>query len=171
MLRLRNGELVRKRVLLGAAASTVVVVCLGGYAAFAAGSSVPATATDAVITTTASNNLTVAGATLTTIESLTLPAGAWVVQATQTAVNFNATDFFRCVILAGTTGVNGHTASVGGSIPTSTLSELGGVTLKAPTTITVQCSHDANAGAAPYVDGGATLSAHKTSHLVRYTTP
>jgi hypothetical protein len=140
---------------------------------------VPSTAKDAVIHTTAAKSLSTTGGAETTIISVILPAGSWVISATVTLVNFGPSDYTRCQIVAGTTQIGAATTMVGnptltgaqGSAPfVATLSTMGAFKTSAvATTVNVNCSHDHSTpppNGPGYVDPLATLHAQKSASLV-----
>ena len=100
----------------------------------------------------------------TTINSLFLPAGTYLMTFTATVVNFTeTTDFFRCslyesgVIVAGNTVLLGPTV---GSVATMTVQAVVTLTFGGTTAVGSTCLHDAllpSSGA--YLDPGATLTA------------
>ena len=143
-------------------------------------SSVTSTTSDAVIKTTASTNLSSFGGVQTVVESLKLPKGSWVLHADNTIVNYGPSDYARCTLFSGATNSTAHAAMVGDGAQSgnqgpgttvATLSETDSVTLTSGTVVSVQCEHDISNGAVPYVDGDATLWAHRATSLVQQTTP
>jgi hypothetical protein len=109
-------------------------------------------------------NLSPEGKVNTTITSLSLPAGNWVIHADDTVVNFGAEDFLRCQIEVGGV-VAGHTATAGNTNTVSTISGTVSVKLTKAETAKNTCSHDKASGSMSYVDGGADMWAHKASSL------
>jgi hypothetical protein len=131
--------------------------------------------------TTANTNLSTAGGVYSVVESLPLPAGKWVVHADNTMVNFGPSDYTRCQLFSGATGLpGGHAAMVGdpqlfGSqgpgAYVATVSETDGVVLTAPGTVSLECGHDNPNGSTPYIDAGAVLWAHHAASLAQLSTP
>ena len=145
-----------------------------------AATSIGSRTSDALIKTTSSTNLSSTGGVYTVIETLTLPPGKWVLQADNTMVNFGPSDYTRCVLFSGSTGLNGHASMVGDpnasgaqgpGVYVATLSETSSVKLSATTKVGVQCGHDNTNGSTPYIDSDATLWAHRAKSLVQLTTP
>ena len=120
-------------------------------------------------------NISTTGGTETSIMTLQLPAGKWVLHADQTMVNFGPSDFGGCSIGDTTNNnLNTHRTMVGdpnasgaqGPASFATvLSETAAVSLSAPTTVTVLCEHDKSNGATPYIDSNADLWAHLSAKL------
>jgi hypothetical protein len=151
------------------------VLALGGSAtgiAYASGASV--TTTDAVVTTTASTFLSASGSVNSTVSSLNLPAGNWVIHTDDTAVGLNQIpDVVRCGIqISGASDFHATEVGNASSYPlAATVSATLGIKLAAPATVTNLCSHDNNTGGTYYIDPGAVMSAHKTTSLKVATTP
>ena len=140
-------------------------------------SAVNASTSDALITTSASTNVSIVP---TMVESMKLPKGTWVLHADSTVVNFGPSDFARCTIFSGGGAVNAHATMVGiqgetGSQGPGTiladLSETGSVTLTSGTVIALECSHDDGNGSTPYIDTGSVLWAHRGTSVVSTSTP
>lgn len=149
---------------------------LGGGIAYATSSTPTASKTDTIVTTTTNVHLSATGGVLTTIATLNLPPGAFVLHASGNLVNFAPSDFTRCQIFVAGTRVAavstlvGNPGLSGAAGPAGLLSPFamtGGAVN--PTTSTVlaalRCSHDRTNGATPYVDANASLWAHKTTGL------
>jgi len=121
-------------------------------------------------------NLSATGGVSTPIMTLKLPAGKWVLHADQTMVNFGPSDYAGCEIGdTANSDLNAHNNIVGdpnatgaqGPAPfVDTLSETAAVSLSAPTTVTITCSHQNTNGATPYINSNADLWAHRSSNLV-----
>ncbi len=138
-------------------------------------SGVPSSATDAFAKKTSGNtNMSASGGVHTTVLSLTLPAGSWVLHGDETVVNFGASDYARCGIVSGGTSLDTHATMVGqpgisGSWGpasfVSTVSETDAVVLTKATTVGIYCEHDHTNGSKPYVDADADLWAHRAGSL------
>jgi hypothetical protein len=162
-----------------AVAGAVAFLIVSGVAAYAAmsGSAVSSTASDAVRKSTANINLSTVGATPTTIVSMTLPPGSWVVASEESAVNFGPSDYLRCNIMRGGASLVGNTTMVGdNSLPgamgpgtyVATLGSIARFTSANSTTVSLACNHDTgtpSGNGPPYIDAGATLWAHKATKL------
>ena len=142
-----------------------------------AGSAVNASTSDALVTTSASTNLSIVN---TVVESMKLPKGTWVLHADSTVVNFGPSDYARCTLFSGDGAVNAHATMVGNQGQTGSqgpgiilgdLSETGSVTLTSGTVISLACSHDNGNGSTPYIDAGSVLWAHRGTSVVSTTTP
>jgi hypothetical protein len=161
-----------KRVAVSVGMAAAIV---GGTAsAYAVGSSVTASSTDVVITSSAAHNLSTSGGVRTTVLTATLPSGKWVLSARGDLVDWGPSDYTRCVILVAGSQVGSVATMVGdpngaGSAGPSTLlspfSLTGAVALTSPGTAAVQCWHDSTVSSSGYVDTGATLQLHKTTSL------
>lgn len=158
-----------------AVAAAVAAVTVGSGVAYAATNAITSTTQDVVASTSGSRTLGTDGGVPTTVLKATLPAGSWVLTLHASVVNFGASDYTRCMLFRGTTNLGGATATVGDPAQSgaagpaalvSTVSFAKGLTLPGAATVSVQCSHDSTNGAAPYLDGGASLVAHKSSSLV-----
>lgn len=155
----------------------VTAAFVSGGAAYAASSSTPtASKTDTIVATSTNVNLSATGGVETTIATLNLPPGAFVLHASGDVVNFGPSDFTRCQIVVASTQVAavstlvGDPAATGAQGPAGLLSSfaLVGGAVNATTTTelaALRCEHDNTNGSTPYVDGGASLWAHKTSGL------
>lgn len=139
---------------------------------------VPPGTQDVVVRTAANKNLSAAGGVETTIATMSLPAGSWVLTARASLVNFGPSDFGRCSIFRGPTALGGATAVIGdvnqaGSWPGTTVATLSmissTVTTAAATTISLRCGHDTTLPGIPYVDASASLAAHRSTALVQLT--
>jgi hypothetical protein len=151
-----------------AAAALIVLGASGGWIAGAAKSnpsSIEKT-TDFWTETHKSVQMSSIGGSLTTIQTMKLPAGSWVLQAEQTVVNFDTPDYVGCNISDSTTSdLTAHRLYVGGAYPVMTDSETAAVVLTGPSTISIECEHDDTNGAEPYVDPNADLWAHRATSL------
>ena len=155
----------------------VTATLLSGGIAYAATSSTPtASTTDTIVTTTLNEGLSATGGVPTTIATLNLPPGAYVLHASGDVVNFGPSDYTRCQIVVGSTQAAtvatlvGNPAKPGALEPAGDLSGfalVGGAvnTTTSPVQAILRCSHDHTNGATPYVDSGASLWAHKTNGL------
>jgi hypothetical protein len=158
-----------------AAIVATAAMCTGGIA-YAANAGTPtASKTDTIVTTTTNEHLGATGGVPTTIITLNLPPGAFVLHASGDLVNFGPSDFTRCQIfvagsqVAAVSALVGSPTAAGNQGPAGLLSPFaltsGAVNA---TTSTVQavlsCEHD-HTGATPYVDSSASLWAHKTGGL------
>jgi hypothetical protein len=120
-------------------------------------------------------NLSTTGGLGTTIETLALPAGQWVLHADQSLVNFGPSDYASCEIGdSANADLNAHRTMVGDPSQSgaegpasfvTAVSETAAVDLPSPDTITVICAHDTSNGSTPYVDSNADLSAHMATNL------
>lgn len=157
----------------------VVIAALAAGAAYAtATSSITAASTDTIAVLHANKSLSAAGNTYTTILKLTLPATSktthYVFAGQGDMVNFSQSDFTRCHIMVNGTQIASVSADVGnpflngaqgpaGQVIPFALA--GGATVPAGGgTALVACWHDTS-GATPYIDGGASLWAHRTASL------
>jgi hypothetical protein len=113
------------------------------------------------------------GGVRVTVESVTLPAGHWVLSSKESLVNFGPSDYVRCAIVAGSGDINGATSLVGDTAQpgnqgpgalVATVENLGSIDLTKPTVISVQCDHDTT-GAQPYVDADSALWAHRSRNI------
>jgi hypothetical protein len=146
------------------------------FAAFASASSLRAAAssppTDKLAETSSNMNLSTVGGQDTTILSMTLPAGSWVISSEDTLVNFGPSDYTRCQIVAagkqvasGSTMV-GDPSQTGAEGPASFVAGrglVGSVKSTSSFSVSLDCSHDHDtpgSNAPPYVDSGAVIWAH-----------
>ena len=162
----------RKTTTLVGAALLTVATASGAVATAA---TVASTTKDVVVSSTSNKSLGTTGGARTVIASAALPAGSWVLTLHATLVNFGPSDYGRCGLYQDATAIAGSTATVGDPTQAgsrgpaalvSTLSLAYGVTTAAPTTVSVQCSHDSTNGSNPYVDASASLVAHKSPALL-----
>lgn len=159
------------------AVAALMVGMVAGGAAYAASGTVPSTAKDAFLKTKASVALPRTGGTPVMLNTVTLPAGAWVLSDAVTAVNYGPSDYVRCsyfrngVNLGGSTtmvGDNSQPGSMGPGVIVANLAS--GLAIKSSTTFTISlgCFHDTDTPAANdpgYIDPGAILTAHKSGGL------
>ncbi len=133
---------------------------------------------DVLAETSSNTNLSTVGGQETTVISMTLPAGSWVITSEDTLVNFGPSDYFRCAIQApGTTQIASGSSMVGD--PNLSGAQGPGVyvagrglvgSLKSTSSFTASlvCSHDNNTPSGngpPYVDAGAVMWAHVSQGL------
>jgi hypothetical protein len=150
---------------------------LSGGAAYAATASTPTASTaDTIATKTTGTFLGTTGGAWTTVETLNLPPGKFVLHASGDFVNFGPSDYTRCVIVvagahtAGVSAMVGNPSLSGARGPATLLAPfaLVGGTINATSTIelaALQCEHDTSNSANPYVDGDVSFWAHKTGGL------
>jgi hypothetical protein len=120
-------------------------------------------------------NISTTGGVETPIMTLKLPAGNWVLHADQTMVNFGPSDYAGCTIAdTSNSDLNAHGSMVGDPNAAGaqgpaafmgSLSETTAVSLSAPTTVTITCSHQNTNGATPYINSNADLWAHRSANL------
>lgn len=163
----------------GVALVALFLVLAAGGAYAASTTTVTASATDTVVHLKANKSLTTQGATQTPILTLRLPAANtrthYVISAQGDVVNFAASDYTRCGVVVNGRSIATDSTIVGDPTKTgnagpagllATFAMTGGVTVPASGgTATLQCEHDNSKGAAPYVDAGASLWAHRTKSL------
>ena len=176
--------LTRTRTLITCAAAAAATVSAAAPAWATTATSQAAAAT-AVTSTTVQDyweqtnhniNISTAGAVETPIMTLRLPAGKWVLHADQTMVNFGSSDYSGCTIRdTANSDLDAHGTMVGDPNTTGALgpgsfvasvSETAAVSLSAPTTVTITCSHQNTNGAIPYINSNADLWAHRSANLV-----
>lgn len=157
--------------------SVVVAVLLSAGATYAATFTTPTAGKgDTIATTSANHNLSATGGVETTIATVNLPPGSFVLHASGDLVNFGPSDFARCqIVVAGTqvaavSTLVGNPAASGSQGPAgllATFALVGGAVNSTTTTelAALNCEHDHTNGSVPLVDGGASLWAHKTSSL------
>jgi len=107
----------------------------------------------------------------TTINSLFLPAGTYLLTFTATVVNFSSGgDFFRCSLFSAGQPFAGNTVWLGpddGSVATMTVQGVVTLTFGGTTSTGSSCSHDsALTGGAVYLDPGATLTAMEVTPTI-----
>jgi len=109
-------------------------------------------------------NLSLAGGTPTTLITMTLPAGTYLLEAKTVAVNFNATqDYVRCLIYADTTALDGSTTRTGnsgsGASNGSVLYMVATYQSAFPFAATLRCQHDSTMVApSPYMESSRMLA-------------
>ena len=158
-----------KRAFISVIVGVLVLTGVAAGAAFAIGNTVTHRTSDAIITTTANTGLSSTGGAETVIESLSLPAGKWILHADNTVVDFAGSEIDRCALYSGPTSLDSH--AVGGAA--SDIfgdSESAAAVLTTTTTVSVECESDSS-GSSAYIDAGADLWAHKASLLDSETTP
>jgi hypothetical protein len=162
-----------------AVAGILAATALIGGTAYAASTSVTASAIDTVVTLHANTSLSPTGGVNTPILTLTLPTSTsgthYVITAQGNFVNFGPSDYTRCAIVFRSTQISAVSATVGdpaqsGSVGAAGLavpfSLTGGLNVPASGgTAVLRCSHDFTNGSQPYVDANASMWAHKTSSL------
>ena len=178
--------LTRTRTLIVCAAAAAVAATVGASAPAWATTATSQAATAKAATSTSvqdyweqtQHNITMSatGGAETPIMTLALPAGHWVLHADQTMVNFGPSDYAGCTIAdTSNNNLNSHGAMVGdpnasgGQGPAAymaSMSETAAVSLSAPTTVTITCSHQNTNGAIPYINSNADLWAHRSANLV-----
>jgi hypothetical protein len=165
----------RQAIIAGILAGTVLV----GGTAYAASTSVTASATDTVVSLAASKNLSSKGGTKTAILTLALPASTsgtrYVITAQGDFVNFGPSDFTRCQVVvngsqissvSATVGDPGQSGSAGPAGQVVPFSLTGGINVPASGgTAVLRCWHDSSNGATPYIDGNASMWAHRSPSL------
>jgi hypothetical protein len=143
----------------------IAIAAVAGVASAISSPNVTSTNTDAVRTTTVNKPINVAANTPTTIVSITLPAGAWVLTGDASTVSPNGEgSILRCGVYRGTTRLDVSSRStatfVGAQSATAALRTT------SPFVGSLKCSQDdAVSGSPNLVDAGATLWAHKAASL------
>jgi hypothetical protein len=176
--------LTRTRTLIACAAAAAVAATVGASAPAWATTATSQAATATAATTVqdyweqTSHNITISatGGAETPIMTLALPAGHWILHADQTMVNFGPSDYAGCQIGdTSNSNLNSHGAMVGDPNASgaqgpagymASMSETAAVSLSAPTTVTIFCSHLDTNSAIPYINSAADLWAHRSSSLV-----
>jgi hypothetical protein len=157
----------RHRTVLPMAAGLVLAITVGAAGYAASTQSVQNSNVDVVRTRTSQKNLPVAGATNTTVISVVLPSGSWVVTANATVVHFGSNDYVRCGIYRDGTLLNVATTMIGaGAGVVGGINPIASFKSGGPHTVSLRCSHDTSAGGL-YVDPGAVLWAHRSASLNR----
>ena len=152
------------------AAVAVLVLAGGGLlvAAQAGPSGAAITQNDFVVRTTSATLLSNTANVKSTVASLSLPAGNWVIHADDSAVGLNSiADVVRCNLVVGTRSAS-HATEVGNSSGYPLVATVGitiGVRLTTATTVFNRCWHDNTTGSSYYIDPDANLWAHKTASL------
>jgi hypothetical protein len=174
-MNLKNILARRRQVAIAAVAATA----LAGGSAYAASSAVTAGGGDTVVSTASSTNLSTTGGVMTPVLSLTLPTSSggqhYVIAAQGNFVNFGPSDYTRCRVVMNGTQISSVTATVGDPTQSGNMgpagyvvpfSLTGGTNVPASGgTAVLQCWHDDSNGATPYLDGNASMWAHKTGSL------
>jgi hypothetical protein len=162
-------------VTIGTGGATVTLKCGHDHTSstppyFDAGGSLLATPTSTTDSNSTSSNIALSKTPSTNTTVLTLPllTGSYVLSASGDLVNFGPSDFGRCSLYLGTTEIAHTATTVGTPIAdgddyaaglVAGVSLSGGVTVPAGgATATLQCSHD-TVGSTPYFDTGGTLLA------------
>jgi hypothetical protein len=161
------------RTSVGSTVMVSAVLAVGGVA-YAGFTTVPSAATDAVAETSSSVPLSQSGGVPVTVTSLSLPAGSWVFSSEATLVSWSPSDYARCQITAGGNQIASGTTMVGdpnasGAHGASTFVAgrglIGSFRSSTPFDASLRCWHDADMDAPPYIDPGAVLLAHNSTHL------
>jgi len=108
---------------------------------------------------TSATPLSASGGVETTVLELSVPAGAWIVAAKASAVNWLNKDYNRCRVMAGADEVDGATTMTGeldGMPAVATVSNLGTISTTVRTTFKLNCWHDFDVPN-QYIDPGASL--------------
>jgi len=177
--------LTRTRTLIACAAAATIAATVGAAAPPWASAATGHSARAKAATSTTVNDyweqthhnisISTSGGVETPIMTLRLPAGNWVVHADQTIVNFGPSDYAGCTVAdTSNSDLNAHGSMVGdpnanGAMGPAgfmgSLSETTTVSLSAPTTVTITCSHQNTNGATPYINANADLWAHRSANL------
>ena len=128
-----------------------------------------ATTHSLLATTHANIDLPTAANTLATINTVTLPAGQWLVRGAAAVVDFGGGDYARCALVASSTLVDTTAAYVGTNASVEGIENQALVTSGGGVAMAQRCEHD-HGGAAMYVDGGATLLAQQVNGAQGATT-
>jgi hypothetical protein len=152
---------------IGKAVAILAVAGLGVFAVTQSGAS-SGTTTDKVKRLTANKTLSTTAGVETTILTVTLPAGDWIVHADDSAAGLNQpNDVVRCWLVA--PGVHvGHATHVGnndGYPIVGTISGTVGLHLTGSTLVKNTCSHDNTTGGTYQIDADATMWAHSAGSL------
>jgi hypothetical protein len=98
------------------------------------------------------------GGTATTVLTLNLPAGSWLLYGKTNPVNFQAGDYFRCNLNTGGTTQDAGTAYLSPQYsPVESISLFAAVTTSA-TTVTLTCTHDLTLANQPYVEASRIMA-------------
>jgi hypothetical protein len=151
--------------------SVLLASAVIGSAAYGASqSAVTSSNTDAFRTTPMVIDLSADGGVKTTILSVSLPAGSWVISFDAVALsNFGKGQYIRCALYQGSTQLDKATVSLTDSVINGafSISVMGTATAMGSFTAKVKCWQDASI-APPYfnhIDIGAALWAHRSSSL------
>jgi hypothetical protein len=157
----------QRRTVLAVTGGLVLAVTVGAAGYAASTQSVQNSNVDVVRTRATQKNLPTTGGTNTTVISVVLPGGSWVVTTNATAVNFGSDDYVRCGIYSDSTSLNGATTYIGvGAGAVGGINPIGSFKSSGPVTVRLRCSHDTTA-AGLYIDPGAVLWAHRSASLNR----
>lgn len=174
-------RLTPSRLVLAAVAATALI----GGAAYAASTTMTASKTDNLVSSTANTNISTTGGVWTPILTMQLPTSTshtqWVLSASGDIVNFGPSDYTRCQIVVNGIQIAAESTIVGdpnqsgaeGPAPfVSPFSLTGGADApKSGGIVHLNCEHDHSNGAGPYVDAGVALLAHQTTSLSLATEP
>jgi hypothetical protein len=158
-----------KRSILAAAAAVLLALAIG-VAAEDNAPLAPNAASDRFVNTTTATFLSPTGGVQTTVLTMNLRAGDWIVTSDNSAVGLNQpTDVVRCDLRAGGALVS-HGTQIGNADGYPLVAQLTatlGLHLAGPglTLVESVCSHDNTTGGTYYIDPGATLWAHNASDL------
>ena len=164
----------RSKIIVGLSSLLLVGTVAG--AAYAVVSPSVSSSTSDVIRTRGSNiSLSNSGgeANKTTVLSVNLPEGKWVLSADISIYSSSYSDLFRCAIYKGSTKLDElGIGTFGGPFAASALSISTAVTSSQVFTASLKCWHDGDQGGAQAdVEHGSTLWAHKATALDAKTTP
>ncbi|RLU79735.1 hypothetical protein CTZ27_36515 [Streptomyces griseocarneus] len=132
------------------------------------------TAQDVVRQTSSAVTLSTRGGVATTLASVTVDAGSYVLAGNATLVYWGSSDYSRCTLYAGETVLGGAAtvvgnpagaASAGTGVYAATVAVHGAVSSTSSTTVSLRCQHDNDRDSAPYVDPTATLWVHRTDGI------
>jgi hypothetical protein len=142
------------------------IVTAAGVAYAISSPNVTSSNTDVVRKTVNNLDINTTGGTPTTMLSVRLPAGAWVITINATAVAPGSEGLYiRCGIYSGATLLNQSTRSPDAYV--GALSTTAGLHAASSTVVSLKCSQDGGVSGSPnYVDAGAVLWAHKSLSLV-----
>lgn len=157
----------RVLVLLFSVAIPVALAAAGGAAYGFSRSAVTSANTDVVRKTKSATSLSPTGGTKTTILSVNLPAGSWVITADVTAIGNSNTDWARCGIFKGATRLSLHSGDFSPAPGTysADLGTIGAVHGAGAFTASLKCWEDGSSGPPAYIDAGAVLWAHRSASL------
>jgi len=111
-------------------------------------------------TTSAKTNLSPNGGVPTTLLTLTIPKGSWLMSAKADPVNFGANDYERCGINVGGTIVDMSASNAGADPFVVNIKSIAAVTTSQSTTVQPFCQHDFNI-TGEYVDPDSWLIVQK----------
>lgn len=102
----------------------------------------------------------------TTVLSVQLPAGQWVLSSRASLVNFGPSDYTRCQLVSNDIQVGAATAFIGSdSTFVSTIAITGAFSSDDVATVELRCGHDVFSSNPPYVDPHVTIWAHRSNDL------